>query len=403
MKATYTLATLTIALLPLVGIDTADAQDTRAEVLRRQQADRQSTVTPPSLNRAELIIDRLDEWGVFTGEPRGIYPWMGSIFPGGGIAAGAGVHRALGDRAAVNAFGGYSTRRFWHTEANVELPAFAGDRARVTVSGRHTDAPDVRHHGIGNDTRQADARYYGHRPSSGGVRLDVDATARFSFGGGVTYLQVQTSPGATAAAGDPGPRPAPTVAQALGTVTYVNTSARAAFDWRKPVGYAGSGGLYRVRFDDYRDRDDDRRSFRSIEAEVRQLIPLLRANWVLALGGLATVTDIDDASSIPHVMLPSLGGGGTVRGYPDFRFRDRHRMVLNAELRWTPARFLDMAVFYDTGKVAASRRDLDVDRLHESYGVGMRLTGRKGYAFRLEVARSREHRARVLIGAGGAF
>jgi hemolysin activation/secretion protein len=133
------------------------------------------------------------------------------------------------------------------------------------------------------------------------------------------------------------------------------------------------------------------------------LIPVLRANWVLALGGLVTVTDIDAGSRIPHVMLPSLGGGATLRGYPDFRFRDRHRMVMNAELRWTPARFLDMAVFYDTGKVAARRRDLDFDGLHDSYGIGMRITGRKGYAFRLEVARSREHRARLLIGAGGAF
>ena len=94
---------------------------------------------------------------------------------------------------------------------------------------------------------------------------------------------------------------------------------------------------------------------------MRQLIPLLRANWVLALRGLATVTDIDDTSAVPYFLLPSLGGGSTLRGYPDFRFRDRHRLVMNAEVRWTPARFLDMAVFYDTGKVAARRQDLDFD------------------------------------------
>ena len=31
-------------------------------------------------------------------------------------------------------------------------------------------------------------------------------------------------------------------------------------------------------------------------------------------------------------------------------------MLMNAELRWTPARFMDMAIFYDTGKVTARRR-----------------------------------------------
>ena len=29
-------------------------------------------------------------------------------------------------------------------------------------------------------------------------------------------------------------------------------------------------------------------------------------------------------------MLPSLGGGKTLRGCPDFRFRDRNRLVMNA-------------------------------------------------------------------------
>ena len=88
-----------------------------------------------------------------------------------------------------------------------------------------------------------------------------------------------------------------------------------------------------------------------------QLIPLMRANWVIALRGLTTITDLDETEAIPHFMLPSLGGARPA-GFPDFRFRDRHRLVMNAELRWTP-RFLDMAVFYDAGKVAARKSDLD--------------------------------------------
>ena len=149
--------------------------------------------------------------------------------------------------------------------------------------------------------------------------------------------------------------------------------------------------------------DNDRYSYRSLEAEVTQLIPLMRANWVIALRGLTTITDIDDTEAIPYFMLPSLGGGKTLRGFPDFRFRDRHRLVMNAELRWTPARFLDMAVFYDAGKVAAQKGDLDFRDLEDSYGIGMRIIGLKGYAFRVEVAHSREHAARLLVSAGGAF
>ena len=144
-------------------------------------------------------------------------------------------------------------------------------------------------------------------------------------------------------------------------------------------------------------------SFKSVEAEVVQLIPILRANWVIALRGLATLTDISDASVVPYFLLPALGGGATLRGYPDFRFRDRNRLLMNAEVRWTPARFLDMAVFYDTGKVAANRKELDLDGLKNSYGIGMRVIGPQGYAFRVEVARSDEHDARLIFTAGGSF
>src|SRR5688572_32476637 len=34
---------------------------------------------------------------------------------------------------------------------------------------------------------------------------------------------------------------------------------------------------------------------------------------------------------------------------------------------WTPARFLDMAVFYDTGKVAARKGDINFEDLEDSY------------------------------------
>ena len=99
--------------------------------------------------------------------------------------------------------------------------------------------------------------------------------------------------------------------------------------------------MYRVQFDDFRERDNDLYSFKRVEGEALQLIPILRANWVIALRGLVTVTDFDDSGVVPFFVLPALGGGSTLRGYPDFRFTDRNRLLMNAELRWTPARFMD--------------------------------------------------------------
>lgn len=379
----------------------AAAQETRAEVIEQAQKAKQQQIRPPTDNFAERLLDRLEDWGLIAGAPRGVYPWFGSVYPGGGFAVGAGVRAPFGDDGAANVFGGYSIGTFSRVQADVALPTFAANRARLTLSGRYVDAPDVRYFGIGNDSLKENQTRFGYTPTSGGARLDILA-GKLTVGGGAQLLSIDTSAGKTSPSIEQLFTPADT--PGLGSnFTYVNSTASAVFDWRKQLGYSGQGGRYRIQFDDYREQDNDAFSFQSLEAEVLQLIPILRANWVIALRGLATVTDLDETSRVPFFMLPALGGGSTLRGYPDFRFRDRNRLLLNAELRWTPARFMDMALFYDTGKVASRREDLDFEDLKESYGIGMRFIGLQGYAFRIEVAHSREHKARLIVSAGGAF
>jgi hypothetical protein len=379
------------------------AQETRAETIRQEQADKQTTVTPPTLNRAEKVIHRLEEFGWITGETRGVYPVLDSVYPGGGFAAGLGARKPIGDDGGIGVIGAYSINSFWRVQTDVSLPTFASNRGRVSLTARYLDAPDVKYYGIGMDSDKDAKTFFSYTPWGGGGRLDYDLSRHLTVGGGVNYIDIQTDAGATGPSIEERFSPADTPGLELDQYKYVNSTARAVFDWRSRLGYAGSGGLYRVQFDDFHENDNDRYSYRSLEAEVVQLIPLMRANWVIALRGLTTFTDIDETEAVPYFMLPSLGGGKTLRGYPDFRFRDRNRVVMNAELRWTPARFLDMGVFYDTGKVAARKGDINFEDLEDSYGIGMRFIGLKGYAFRVEVAHSREHQARLLVSAGGAF
>jgi outer membrane translocation and assembly module TamA len=53
-------------------------------------------------------------------------------------------------------------------------------------------------------------------------------------------------------------------------------------------------------------------------------------------------------------------------------------------------RFMDMALFYDTGKVASRTSDLDFDGLKSDYGIGFRLHGPMTTPIRIELARSNE-------------
>lgn len=395
-------AVFAIALL-LVPADRGIAQETRAEAIQQAQIENSQTVTPPRPNGVERLIDRLEDWGLIVGEPRGVYPWLGSVYPGGGFAGGLGFRQPFGDDGAFNVLGGYSIGTFSRAQADLSLPTFGANHFRLTLSGRYVDAPDVRYFGVGNSSSREDLTRFGYTPKSGGAVLDISAGKYLSLGVGADYLAIERSGGRTTPSIEERFTPLDTPGLDISDFTYINSTAHVTFDWRRPPGYSGSGGLYRVQFEDWRERDIDLYSFQSLEAEVRQLFPILRANWVISLRGLATVTDIDDTSVVPFFLLPSLGGGSTLRGYPDFRFRDRNRLFMSAELRWTPARFMDMAVFYDTGKVTARREDFDFDDLKESYGIGMRIVGPEGYMFRLEVARSREHAYRLIFGAGGVF
>ncbi len=396
--------TMMVGLASIVSfVASAAPQETRADVIRQQQADRQQQLEPPQPTTFEKVVARLERLGLFAGAPVGVYPWIGSVYPGGGYAAGGGYRKPFGDDGALNMFGGYSIATYTRAEANLALPTFVGNRARITMSGQYIDAPDVQYFGRGNTSRRDDRTRFGYSPSSAGARLDVDVSKQLKLGGGVAYRHVETSASLTGPSIEERFSPANTPGLELSRFTYIDSTARAVFDYRRPLGYSGKGGMYRAQFDDYRERDNSLYSFKAIEAEALQLIPVLRANWVIALRGLATVTDIDDSSQVPYFLLPSIGGGTTVRGYQDFRFQDRNRLVMNAELRWTPARFLDMALFYDAGKVEARHEDLDFDHLESSYGIGMRLIGLNGYAVRIEAAHSQEHNVRLIFSVGGAF
>ncbi|HVQ16162.1 MAG TPA: BamA/TamA family outer membrane protein [Vicinamibacterales bacterium] len=397
------LAIVAAAFVSLMICTDVAAQDTRAELIEQEQLERLQQVTPSRANALEGLLDRLEDWGLIVGQPRGVYPWFGSVYPGGGFAAGAGARKPFGDDGSVNVYGAYSISAFTRVQADLALPSFARDRARLTLSGRYVDAPDVRYFGVGNSTLEEDETRFGYTPTTGSALLDVNVGKGLSLGAGAKYHNVETNGGRTAPSIEDVFSPSDTPGLELSTFNYVNGTAFAVFDWRRNLGYSGRGGMYRVQFDDFREQDSDQYSFKSLEAEVIQLVPILRANWVIALRGLATVTDLEDSGNVPHFLLPSLGGGSTLRGYPDFRFQDRNRLLMNAELRWTPARFLDMAIFYDTGKVASRREDLDFEDLKSSYGIGMRFIGTRGYAFRIEAARSQENNLRLIVGAGGGF
>ena len=135
---------------------------------------------------------------------------------------------------------------------------------------------------------------------------------------------------------------------------------------------------------------DGNHGFRRVDAQATKLIPIVRENWVIALRAAASTTDALAGNDVPYFLMPDLGGSHALRGYPAWRFRDRHRMVLTGEYRWTAGQFVDIALFVDAGKVAARARDLDLRGLKTPYGIGVTLHTPSRTFARIELARTRE-------------
>jgi outer membrane protein assembly factor BamA len=260
--------------------------------------------------------------------------------------------------------------------ATATMPAFAA--GRVTVMGRASwlDAPDVAFYGVGNDSRN-DRGGFSYTASTVGVSSRVKAAGPLAVGGGLDATRI-----------DAGPARGSSVITAR--PTYVTSHVFAEIDSRTAALYTRRGSLYRVEWSDHRQTNAGPYTFGRVDAEVQQFVPILRERWVIALRALASSTTTAAGREVPYFLMPDLGGSHTLRGYSAWRFRDRNRLLLTGEYRWTAGPFVDMALFLDAGKVAARASDLDLSGLTKTYGIGISLHTLTSTVTRIEVARTAE-------------
>ena len=131
-------------------------------------------------------------------------------------------------------------------------------------------------------------------------------------------------------------------------------------------------------------------------------LPLSRERHGLAFRFDSSYADPGDGQEVPFFMMPTLGGAKTIRGYREFRFRDRGSLLLNLEYRFFLSRPLAFAVFVDAGKVFEDSSGFDFSDLHAGYGVGFQMRARDGFSIRMDIAFSTEG-GKFHISAGPDF
>jgi hypothetical protein len=383
----FSVMALAIGAVPPAAAQEPEAT-TREAAIEQAQAEKGKTLHAYVPGKAEALLDRAED--ILTNGVPSWHPFLNNAYSGGGFTLGVGYAHHVSPYNMLDVRGSYTIKGYKRVEAEFTAPRLFHRRGALSLLGGWREATQVGFYGLGRDSSLDARTNYDFRQPYASAALTLFPTRRlWLMRGGVELSQwAQRS----------GQGPVPSVETAYSPVnlpglgsktTYLHSEGTLGFDWRTSSGYARRGGFYEVTLHDYTDRDS-RFGFQQVNYEAIQHFPILREAWVISLRGLAQTALTKSDQQIPFFMLPSVGGGSTLRGFSSWRFRDQNSLVVQAEWRIMVNRFVDTAVFYDAGKVASRRADLDFTGLKSDYGFGLRFHGPLSTPVRVEVARSRE-------------
>ena len=374
--------------------------EARQTIIENAAGEKAENLHPYDVTTAEKVMTRISRR--FTNQTIRWHPYLQSAYQGGRFAAGLGYMFHTSSYSTLDVRGSYSINSYKLAEAEFISPRLFNRRGELTVLGGWRDATEVPFHGVGMKTSSGDRTNYGFEQPFGSALLKIRPTRRlFMVRGGfeVSRWDLKSGKGTAPSVDE---AYTPESLPGLGTTTtFLHTQATVGFDSRPSRAYARRGGFYGVTGHDYTDRDEAL-GFRQVDYEVVQHIPILRDTWVISLHGLAKTTWDKGDEARPFYLMPSLGGGSTLRGFSSFRFADYHSLLLQAEWRIIANRFFESAVFYDAGKVGARRSDLDLNHLKSDYGFGLRFHAPLATVLRVDVARSNEG-TRLVFAASPVF
>jgi len=391
-----------IVLAGVLGAGPLWAQEptTRTGAIEQAEDAKAANMMPAAPGKAEAYVTRISD--VFLSGQMHWHTFWQSAYSGGGFTLGAGYTRYVSSYNFIDVRGSYTFSGYKRIEGEFIAPQLFGRRGNLSVLGGWREATQVGFYGFGMTSTEANRANYSFKQPYGSARLEVFPMRRgLMFRGGLESTRWAQNPGQ----GDvPSVETVYTPSTLPGLDTspvYFHSQGTVGFDSRLARGYARRGAFYGVTFHDFTDTDG-KQGFNQVDYEGIQHIPILRETWVISLHGLVQNASSKNGQQIPFFMMPSIGGGSDLRAYASWRLRDLNSLLLQAEWRVIANRFLDMALFFDAGKVAAHRSDLDLSGMKTDYGLGFRLHGPMATPLRIEFTKGSEGFGLVLA-ASEAF
>lgn len=381
------------AALVLLAPITAAAQDpapsSRTAEIEQAQAQKAASLHPFEPGKVEKAIDRAEEF--LAPANLHLHPFFQSAYSGGGFTLGAGYARFVSPYNVLDVRGSFTFSGYKRIETAFMAPRLFNRRGSLTLLGGWREATQVGFYGIGSaNTSKNDRANYSFDQPYGAAGLDLWPVRKLLLiQGGVEVSRWNQAAGHGDATSVDDVYTPETLQGLDSHPTYLHTEAGVGLDSRGSPGYARRGGSYVVSFHDFHDQDGQW-GFRRTDYDAIQHVPVFRDTWVLSLHGRLELANAANGQVIPFFMLPALGGGSSLRGFASWRFRDLNSLLLQADWRVIANRFLDMAIFYDAGRVASNRSDLTAAPLKSDYGLGFRIHSGVATPLRIDFAKSNE-------------
>jgi hypothetical protein len=367
-------------------------QTTRAEIIEKQRADKAAKLETYKPGRIEKILLNAEDGKLkrLIAPHNGFFVGWGYTYrpTGAGFALGGGYRHDLFDRRGrVVLEAGQSFRNYNMVRGDFSLPRLARGKLEVGVEGVYRHEPQDDYFGPGPDSLDENRVSYLYKDTEFNGRAILSPRPWFNVGTRIGHVSPDIRSGTDSTI--------PSIEEVFDDAAAPGLNEQPAFlygegfaeiDYRDESGYTRAGGHYRVNLRKYSDRDFDRYGFRSLDVVLRQFVPIFDKKRVFAFQFAVSGADADSGAEVPFYYQPTLGGGQSLRSVRDYRFRDTHMLLMNAEYRWEAVSALNMALFTDWGKVAPTFSDLDFSNLEYAYGIGFRVVAAQKVIFRFDIA-----------------
>ena len=394
--------------LSSLGASVARAQEpqTREEADRQRREQQATEVETYQPNGVERAMDFAEDRAIFILDREGFHPKLGSLTVGSGFAYGLGFRDRdlFSNRGALEVWAAGSVKGYWATEARLRFPRLADNHLYLETWASRRDYPQENFFGLGPDSNRDDRSDYAIRTNHFGGRAGVRPFARHLLvGGGLEFLQPRLGAGQNDTYPDvPDLFPPSDVPGIDSRSDFLRSEFFVEVDYREPL-YAKKGGWYRFDWSHFDDRTTNQFTFNRFDGDVRQFFGFLAGRRVIATRLFVSTSDTSAPQVMPFFLMPTLGGNDTLRGFREYRFRGPHAILAQAEYRWEIWSGFDGAIFYDAGKVADHRSDLNFKDLETDYGIGFRFNTNNGVIFRVDTAFGSNDGKHLYIVVGGIF